>query len=144
MIILLILITSSHDNVWISLGENCCWSLLGLKGLSESLATRISYFYTLFNPKVRAHGFPVLKKHKKIIKLVKNKRKGRKKLTSRQMLTWCERNWLEMKRVHAEIFRLCKGTTYNRPDLNERFSRNISVKQVRLSVRFFSNQLEKN
>ena len=33
MIILLILITSSHDNVWISLGENCCWSLLGLKGL---------------------------------------------------------------------------------------------------------------
>ena len=31
MIILLILITSSHDNVWISLGENCCWSLLGLK-----------------------------------------------------------------------------------------------------------------
>ena len=34
MIILLILITSSHDNVWISLGENCCWSLLALKGLN--------------------------------------------------------------------------------------------------------------
>ena len=33
MIILLILITSSHDNVWKSSGENCCWSLLGLKGL---------------------------------------------------------------------------------------------------------------
>ena len=33
MIILLILITSSHDNVWISLGENYRWSLLGLKGL---------------------------------------------------------------------------------------------------------------
>ena len=33
MIILLILITSSHDDVWISLGENCSWSLLGLKGL---------------------------------------------------------------------------------------------------------------
>ena len=32
MIIFLILITSSHDNVWISLGENWCWSLLGLKG----------------------------------------------------------------------------------------------------------------
>ena len=31
--ILLILITSSHDSVWILLGENCCWSLLGLKGL---------------------------------------------------------------------------------------------------------------
>ena len=31
---MLILITSSHDNVWISLGENCCWSLLGLKGLT--------------------------------------------------------------------------------------------------------------
>ena len=34
VIILLILITSSDDNVWISLGENCCWSLLGLTGLS--------------------------------------------------------------------------------------------------------------
>ena len=33
--ILLILITSFHDNVWILLGENCCWSLLGLKGLSN-------------------------------------------------------------------------------------------------------------
>ena len=37
MIILLILITSSHDNIWISLGENCCWSLLGLKELSGSI-----------------------------------------------------------------------------------------------------------
>ena len=36
MIILLILITSSHDNVWISLGENCCWSLLGLKGVKPT------------------------------------------------------------------------------------------------------------
>ena len=33
VIILLILIASSHDNVWISLGENCCCSPLGLKGL---------------------------------------------------------------------------------------------------------------
>ena len=33
MIILLILITLSVDNVWILLGENCCWSLLALKGL---------------------------------------------------------------------------------------------------------------
>ena len=33
MIILLILITLSLDSVWILLGENCCWSLLGLKGL---------------------------------------------------------------------------------------------------------------
>ena len=31
MIILLILITLSLDSVWILLGENCCWSLLGLK-----------------------------------------------------------------------------------------------------------------
>ena len=36
VIIFLILLTSSHDNVWISLGENWCWSLLGLlKGLSR-------------------------------------------------------------------------------------------------------------
>ena len=34
VIILLILITLSLDNVWILLGENCCWSLLALKGLS--------------------------------------------------------------------------------------------------------------
>ena len=33
MIILLILITLSLDNVWILLRENCCWSLLGIKGL---------------------------------------------------------------------------------------------------------------
>ena len=33
MIILLILITLSLDSVWILLGENCCWSLLGIKGL---------------------------------------------------------------------------------------------------------------
>ena len=33
MIILLILVTLSLDSVWILLGENCCWSLLGLKGL---------------------------------------------------------------------------------------------------------------
>ena len=33
MIFLLILITLSLDSVWILLGENCCWSLLGLKGL---------------------------------------------------------------------------------------------------------------
>ena len=37
VIILLILITSSHDNVWISLKENCCWSLLALKGLSPNI-----------------------------------------------------------------------------------------------------------
>ena len=34
VIILLILITLSLDSVWILLGENCCWSLLGLKGLN--------------------------------------------------------------------------------------------------------------
>ena len=33
VIILLILITLSLDSVWILLGENCCWSLLALKGL---------------------------------------------------------------------------------------------------------------
>ena len=38
MIILIIHITASHDNVWISLGENCCWSLLGHKGLTILLA----------------------------------------------------------------------------------------------------------
>ena len=35
MIILLILITLSLDSVWILLGENCCWSLLALKGLTQ-------------------------------------------------------------------------------------------------------------
>ena len=33
MIIFYILTTLSFDNVWTLLGENCCWSLLGLKGL---------------------------------------------------------------------------------------------------------------
>ena len=35
-IILLILINLSLDVVWILLGENWCWSLLGLKGLSQA------------------------------------------------------------------------------------------------------------
>ena len=35
VIILLILVTLSLDNVWTSLGENCCWSLLVLKGLTK-------------------------------------------------------------------------------------------------------------
>ena len=34
MIIFYILTTLSLDNVWTLLGENCCWSLLGLKGLT--------------------------------------------------------------------------------------------------------------
>ena len=34
MIIFYILTTSSLDNVWTLLGENCCWSLLGRKGLT--------------------------------------------------------------------------------------------------------------
>ena len=35
MILFFILATLSLDNVWTLLGENCCWSLLGLKGLSR-------------------------------------------------------------------------------------------------------------
>ena len=35
MIIFYILTTLSLDNVWTLLGENCCWSLLGLKGLKD-------------------------------------------------------------------------------------------------------------
>ena len=37
VIILLILLTLSLDSVWILLGEKWCWSLLGLKGLSNDL-----------------------------------------------------------------------------------------------------------
>ena len=33
MVIFYILTILSLDNVWTLLGENCCWSLLGLKGL---------------------------------------------------------------------------------------------------------------
>ena len=36
VIIFYILTTLSLDNVWTLLGENCCWSLLRLKGLSGS------------------------------------------------------------------------------------------------------------
>ena len=35
MIIWLILIDVALDNLWILLGENWCWSLLGLKGLKQ-------------------------------------------------------------------------------------------------------------
>ena len=37
VIIFYILTTLSLDNVWTLLGENCCWSLLGLKGLIRDL-----------------------------------------------------------------------------------------------------------
>ena len=37
VIISLILITLSLDQVWISLGENWCWSPLGLKGLNARI-----------------------------------------------------------------------------------------------------------
>ena len=36
VIIFYILTTLSVDNVWTLLGENCCWSLLGLKGLNAA------------------------------------------------------------------------------------------------------------
>ena len=38
VIILLILITLSLDNVWILLGENCFWSLLALEGLKNNIS----------------------------------------------------------------------------------------------------------
>ena len=44
VIILLILITLSLDNVWISLGENWCWSLLGNEGLMSLPFVFVSYF----------------------------------------------------------------------------------------------------
>ena len=37
VIILLILITLTLDNVWILLGENCFWSLLALNGLKKKI-----------------------------------------------------------------------------------------------------------
>ena len=43
VIILLILITLSLDSVWILLGENCCWSLLALKGLILILWITVYY-----------------------------------------------------------------------------------------------------
>ena len=47
MIILLILITLSLDSVWTLLGENCCWSLLGLKGLRRVLNVFRFYYWFL-------------------------------------------------------------------------------------------------
>ena len=38
VIILLILITLSPENVWVMLGEISCWSLLGLKRVKTSRA----------------------------------------------------------------------------------------------------------
>ena len=55
MIILLTLLTISRGNIWILLGENWCWSLLGLKGLSYAQLTRLQQhgfltFYVLSYP----------------------------------------------------------------------------------------------
>ena len=43
VIIFYILTTLSLDNVWTLLGENCCWSLLGLKGLKGKQETPHSF-----------------------------------------------------------------------------------------------------
>ena len=47
MIIFYILTTLSLDNVWTLLGENCCWSLLGLKGLRKK--DKCSYLFLLLS-----------------------------------------------------------------------------------------------
>ena len=44
VIIQLILITLSLDNVWISLGENRRWLLLGLKGLNNGNNIELNYY----------------------------------------------------------------------------------------------------
>jgi len=44
VIIFYILTTLSLDNVWTLLGENCCWSLLGLKGLRKKNKFGLSLF----------------------------------------------------------------------------------------------------
>ena len=49
MVIFYILTTLSLDNVWTLLGENCCWSLLGLKGLK--------HFSYLFGAKFSSRKF---------------------------------------------------------------------------------------
>ena len=64
MIILLTLIALSLGSVWILLGENCCWSLLGLKGLRgwESLLAAYTnnsvhfLWYFLGNCSAHQHG----------------------------------------------------------------------------------------
>ena len=43
VIIVYILTTLSLDNVWTLLGENCCWSLLGLKRLKGKQETPHSF-----------------------------------------------------------------------------------------------------
>ena len=51
VIMLLILIDFALDNLWILLGENCCWSLLGLKGLNNEVIAinrKISYEQQIF------------------------------------------------------------------------------------------------
>ena len=44
IIIFYILTTLCLDNVWTLLGENCCWSLLGLKGLRNTCKLKSSSF----------------------------------------------------------------------------------------------------
>ena len=49
VIIFYILTTLSFDNVWTLLGENCCWSLLGLKGLIEKQIVYLQWSLPLFS-----------------------------------------------------------------------------------------------
>ena len=49
---MLILITSSHDNVWISLGENCCFHYWDLKGENDICGTTVLFFFTFVYPSI--------------------------------------------------------------------------------------------
>ena len=59
VIIFYILTTLSLDNVWTLLGENCCWSLLGLKGLRLSV-NDMSYSVTVNKNAIQAYTPPYL------------------------------------------------------------------------------------
>ena len=60
LIILLILITTCLDNVWISLGENWCWLLLGLKGLKRIywLIVTLGFQHGVIRP-TEPYGLPL-------------------------------------------------------------------------------------
>ena len=60
-IIFLILITISLGCVLILLGENCCWSSLGLETLNHSFVNRLSYLPSLRRPLCELYFSHVIK-----------------------------------------------------------------------------------
>ena len=100
VIILLILITFSLDDVWILLGENWCWSPLRLKGLNHLLGDKPSGlsigqgFWYFAEKKAKFRGiFKGKFVENRLISREKSQNSWKTRLISREKSQNSQKNW---------------------------------------------------